>query len=241
MEQLANFVTKSFEYNNNRVLEMINMKQVDDKIERDSNSVESLPDNVEDDDESVDIEITDLSSNEKEIEKSKSVEKINEKLTRESENKNEICDNKNNNLINTNGLIEKTPSSPIPLIKKHILTKNWLISDIAKRKPESNSKNMKLKLSSPHSKFLFSADQENSNALNLIRVDDLVNKKHTINIPFRPKPVTELLKHIKDSSNLLPVDSKSEQFKTEIDEEKFKSGEFPIFRRTFLFSGKSGE
>jgi hypothetical protein len=151
---------------------------------------------------------------------------VDEKITKSSENKKdkEICDNKNNNLINTNGLIEKNSTSPVPLIKKHILTKNWLISDIAKGTPESMTGKPSTK---PPFQFPFSisADQENSNALNLIRVEDLVNKKHSVNIPFRPKPVTELLKRIRETGAHSP-DSNKEQFKTELDEEKFRAGEF---------------
>lgn len=256
MEQLANFVTKSFEYNNNRVLEMINAKQADDKMDRISNS-DTNPDIIdEEDDESVDIEITDLSTSSTiKSESSLKCSKISKNLecdntvklskslknSKDDDSEVEICDKNSVKLINTNGLIEKNSStSPIPLIKKHI-TKNWLISDVAKRKPESNCRPKTLNLttfnqiSNLMQKFsfplLFSADQENANALNLIRIEDLVNKKQSVSLPFRPKPVTELLKQIREIDNkspILQVDSKSEKFKTEIDEDKFKQGEWFI-------------
>ena len=129
MEQLANFVTKSFEYNNNRVLDIINQAVrpiADDKAE-----CKSISENTVDDceDESLDVDITDVEissdSDNKSIKSIKSIKTI------KSMGNCDISDN----MTNTNGLIEK-PSSPISLIKKlnrdgtkHI-TKNWLISDV---------------------------------------------------------------------------------------------------------------
>lgn len=118
MEQLAHFVTKSFEYNNNRVMEVLNMSTKsnsssislnNDSSDIISNSDQSVIENdlIGDngDDNSVDIDITDLSSN----------------------------DEKSNVDIMT---------SPLPLVKKSIrdcesnnkssaVTKNWLISDFS--------------------------------------------------------------------------------------------------------------
>lgn len=115
MEQLAHFVTKSFEYNNNRVMEVLNMSTKsnsssislnNDSSDVISNSDQSVMDNdMNDDDNSVDIDITDLSSG----------------------------DEKSNVDIMT---------SPLPLVKKSncesasnnkssVVTKNWLISDFS--------------------------------------------------------------------------------------------------------------
>jgi hypothetical protein len=112
MEQLAFFVTKSFEYSNttNRVLEIIKMttKFDDENLEKsDEKNEDSV--NSMDEDESVDIEITD-----------------------NSDVKSEICDKSSDRTA-----IES--ESPLPLIKKfrdgskHV-TKNWLISDCPKKK-----------------------------------------------------------------------------------------------------------
>lgn len=215
MEQLAYFVTKTFEYNNttSRVLEIINMTtKFDDKSE---NGDGRLADESMDEDESVDIEITDNLS-EPVAKKSQTVES--EKV--------ENCDKSNVSdkaPPATNGLIERT-ASPLPLIKKlnrdgtkHV-TKNWLISDCPKRKVESKISEISSK-SDPVAKSF--ENQENS-AINLIRVEDLVNKKHSV----RAKPVNELLKQIREINNQSPFHNTNENFKVEMEDDRAKSGEF---------------
>lgn len=113
MEQLAFFVTKSFEYSNttNRVLEIIKMTTKFDEENLDKSDQKINEDSVNsvDEDKSVDIEITD-----------------------NNDVKNEICDKSSDRTT-----IEHS-NSPLPLIKKfrdgskHV-TKNWLI-DCPKRK-----------------------------------------------------------------------------------------------------------
>lgn len=69
MEQLAHFVTKSFEYNNNRVIDVLNMATkslICENIKSsDSSGALSNTDDtdIEDDTDTVDIDITDMSSN----------------------------------------------------------------------------------------------------------------------------------------------------------------------------------
>ena len=124
MEQLAFFVTKSFEYSNttNRVLEIIKMTTKFDELDKSENQKindDSIQSVEEAEDESVDIEITD------------------------NDVKNEFCDSKNSDKTSIEPSI-----SPLPLIKKfrdgskHV-TKNWLISDCPKKKvtppPSENS------------------------------------------------------------------------------------------------------
>lgn len=111
MEQLAFFVTKSFEYSNttNRVLEIIKMTTKFDEENLDKSDAKVSDDSVNsmDEDESVDIEITD-----------------------NNDVKSEICDKTSDRTA-----IEPS-NSPLPLIKKfrtHV-TKNWLISDCPKKK-----------------------------------------------------------------------------------------------------------
>lgn len=110
MEQLAHFVTKSFEFNNNRVLEVINMSsKSSSESEAQSNGGDS--DGIADDD--MDIDITDLSSSDDVI----------RKMDTDSDNNN----------VNNHG------HSPLALIKKttkdnkRYVTKNWLISDSPKQ------------------------------------------------------------------------------------------------------------
>lgn len=235
MEQLAHFVTKSFEYNNNnnnRVLEIINMSaKLDDRL--DGKFSENTVDVEDDDDEeSVDIDITDNSSENE-------MKSANENSNSSTQNV-EICDKtrvKVPTAPQTNALTERI-SSPIPLIKKlnrdgskHI-TKNWLISDVPKRKLEHNYTPFSQK-STPKSlavqNLVISSekhnDQENS-AMNLIRVEDLISKKQSL-AQFRPKPVTELLQKIREINNQSPMqnsNSSSDQFKTEYEDDKFKAG-----------------
>lgn len=122
MEQLAFFVTKSFEYSNttNRVLEIIKMttKFEDENLDKSDQKINEDSVNSMDEDESVDIEITD-----------------------NNDVKSEICDK------NSDRTSLEPSDSPLPLIKKfrdgskHV-TKNWLISDCPKKKdtPLSSAK-----------------------------------------------------------------------------------------------------
>lgn len=234
MEQLAYFVTKTFEYNNtsNRVLEIINMtSKFDEKSDRADGKLSEIADDSMDDDASVDIDITDNSS-EISMKSSSMIEipKVNEKLPENSPIKAtavtakvvENCDKKlvsDKALVATSGIIERT-ASPLPLIKKlnrdgtkHV-TKNWLISDCPKRKPDG-------KIPEPSSKpFTPNENQENS-AINLIRVEDLVNKKHST---VRAKPVNELLKQIREINNQSPFRHTNENFKVELEDERMKPG-----------------
>ncbi|KAG4072812.1 hypothetical protein HA402_009635 [Bradysia odoriphaga] len=110
MEQLAHFVTKSFEYNNNRVLEVINMSsKSSSESEVHSNGGDS--DGVADDD--MDIDITDLSSSDDAI----------RKMDTDSDN-----NNVNNREHSPLALVKKTTKD-----NKRYVTKNWLISDSPKR------------------------------------------------------------------------------------------------------------
>lgn len=116
MEQLAHFVTKSFEYNNNRVLEVINMSSKSLIYEKSSDSeVHSNGCDSDGGEDSMDIDITDLSSSDDVIRKM------------------DTDDNANN---------MKNHHSPLSLIKKtgkdtkRYVTKNWLISDSPKRMDE---------------------------------------------------------------------------------------------------------
>ena len=140
MEQLAHFVTKSFEYNNNRVLDVINMSTksiicdnflkngVVGALEHDVFSNSSAPSNPSDadEDDTMDIDITDLSSNHDDVDMIK-----------------KNCDSSETEQQTTINNFRKS-ASPVSLIKKtnkdnikHV-TKNWLISDSPKRKFEGN-------------------------------------------------------------------------------------------------------
>lgn len=216
MEQLTFFVTKTFEYNNttNRVLEIINMTTKFDE-KSDKSDGKSMENDSMDEDESVDIEITDNSS-ENEV-----------KITSETV---ENCDiDKVSDKVPpaTTALIERT-SSPLPIIKKlnrdgskHV-TKNWLISDCPKRKSEPKIPEIPVKTHPGAENVTPSENQENS-AINLIRVEDLVSKKHST---VRAKPVNELLKHIREINNQSPFHNTNENFKVEeMEDEKMKTGE----------------
>lgn len=126
MEQLAHFVTKSFEYNNNRVLDVINMSTkslICDNL-KSSDSSDNLSNggdtDMDDDADTVDIDITDMSSND--------------------ECESAIVSSYHHAAINNNKCVSPLP---ISLIKKgttkdsnmvrQITTKNWLISDTAPR------------------------------------------------------------------------------------------------------------
>jgi hypothetical protein len=239
MEQLAYFVTKTFEYNNttSRVLEIINMStKCDEKSEKsDGKMLDSLDDSM-DEDESVDIDITDNSS--EIVVKTPPIEVV---------EKDEKCDKSKESDKSQpapNGLAER-PASPLPLIKKlnrdgskHV-TKNWLISDCPKRKPETKPPE------APPKPNPVLENQENS-AINLIRVEDLVNKKHST---VRAKPVNELLKQIREINNQSPFHNTNENFKVEVEDERVKSGEMntlslpftPFTLRLILPSQFNGE
>lgn len=125
MEQLAHFVTKSFEYNNNRVLEVINMSSKSLLYEKSSDSEVHSNGGDSDgggEDDSMDIDITDLSSNDDVIRKM------------------DTDDSDNNNMNNRH--------SPLALVKKTVkdskryVTKNWLISDSPKRMGDNEGKNV---------------------------------------------------------------------------------------------------
>lgn len=119
MEQLAHFA-KSFEYNNNRVLEVLNMscKSNSSLISNNNDSSDVLSNGsdflIGDEENSIDIDITDMSSNDDE------------------------------NLQNKRAELEYSlkTTSPISLIKRSnrdgskYVTKNWLISDIPKKKSQ---------------------------------------------------------------------------------------------------------
>lgn len=220
MEQLAYFVTKTFEYNNttSRVLEIINMTtKFDERSDKSDGRMLESADESMDEDESVDIEITDNSS--------ETNAQTSSPLTVEVE-KDEKCDSNkvsDKSLLTTTGLIERVPT-PLPLIKKlnrdgtkHV-TKNWLISDCTKRKPETEIPEVPAKQSAELAPL---ENQENS-AINLIRVEDLVNKKHST---VRAKPVNELLKQIREINNQSPFHNTNENFKVELEDERMKSGE----------------
>lgn len=114
MEQLAHFA-KSFEYNNNRVLEILNMSsKSNSSLNSNNNDSSDILSNgsdsfIGDEENSIDIDITDMSSND------------------------------NENLQNKREEYSLKTSSPIPLIKRSnrdgskYVTKNWLISDISKK------------------------------------------------------------------------------------------------------------
>ena len=221
MEQLTFFVTKTFEYNNttNRVLEIINMTtKFDEKSDKsDGKSMDNIDDSM-DGDESVDIEITDNSSEIDVKDSSPEIENV------ENCDKNKVSDTVPSA---TTALIERT-ASPLPIIKKlnrdgskHV-TKNWLISDCPKRKPESKLFEIPSKSDPAAKNFSSSENQENS-AINLIRVENFVSKKHTI---VRAKPVNELMKQIREINNQSPFHKTNENFKVEeMEDERIKTGE----------------
>lgn len=218
MEQLAYFVTKTFEYNNttNRVLEIINMTtKFDDKSEKDDGKLLENADDSMDEDESVDIEITDNAS---EVE-----------VKSPTPEKGDKCDKikvSDKVVLATTGLVER-PASPLPLIKKlnrdgtkHV-TKNWLISDCPKRRPDTKLPEIPSK-PEPAAKSVTPSENQENSAINLIRVEDLVSKKHST---VRAKPVNELLKQIREINNQSPFHNTNENFKVEMEDERIKSGE----------------
>lgn len=124
MEQLAHFVTKSFEYNNNnssRVLDVLNLTTksgiFDHLKSNDSMDTLSNPDSDVNDADSVDIDITDVSSNDG--------------------NDGKIHNENDNNNIN---VIRRTlPIKKLSKENQKQLTRNWLISDTPKRKCDNGS------------------------------------------------------------------------------------------------------
>lgn len=118
MEQLAHFVTKSFEYNNNnRVLDVLNLttkSTIFDHL-KSNDSMDSLSTAESDDNDadSVDIDITDVSSNDG-----------NDNTKIHNEN-----DNNNLNVIRRSLSVKRSSKE-----NQKQLTRNWLISDTPKRK-----------------------------------------------------------------------------------------------------------
>lgn len=224
MEQLAYFVTKTFEYNNttNRVLEIINMTtKFDEKSDKSDGKLAENADDSMDEDESVDIEITDNSS-ETFVKSPKSTEKVDNCDTNKVSDKTPTA---------TSGLSERT-ASPLPLIKKlnrdgtkHV-TKNWLISDCPKRKPDSKIPEVSSK-TCPEAKSVTPSENQENSAINLIRVED---KKHSA---VRAKPVNELLKQIREINNQSPFHNTNENFKVEMEDDRIKSGEGGLFVNPF--------
>lgn len=126
MEQLAHFVTKSFEYNNNRVLEVINMssktliyeKSSDSELHSNGGDSDVIGGDEED---TMDIDITDLSSNDDVI----------RKMDTDSDNNNKMMHHRHSPLA----LVKKTGKD-----SKRYVTKNWLISDSPKRISDNEGK-----------------------------------------------------------------------------------------------------
>lgn len=151
MEQLAHFVTKSFEYNNNRVLDVINMstrsicgsfiKTCESELMSDADA----DDDDLDDDSTMDIDITDLSCSGDEMSKSVASELKIATSSATTTSTVKTDDNKYVDMMENgvgvvkNGIICRNTA----LIKNggrlHV-TKNWLISDSPKRKTEEGTK-----------------------------------------------------------------------------------------------------
>lgn len=123
MEQLAHFVTKSFEYNNNnRVLDVLNLTTKSGIFDhlKSNDSMDTLS-NLESDDndaDSVDIDITDVSSN-------------------DGNDSNKIHNENDNNNINV--IRQLSPPKKLNKENHKQLTKNWLISDTPKKKCDNGS------------------------------------------------------------------------------------------------------
>lgn len=123
MEQLAHFVTKSFEYNNNnRVLDVLNLTTKTANIFeqlKSSDSIDTLSDVDSDnnDADSIDIDITDVSSN-------------------DGNDTNVHNENDNNNI---NVIRQSAPVKKAFKENQRQVTRNWLISDTPKRKCENGA------------------------------------------------------------------------------------------------------
>lgn len=122
MEQLAHFVTKSFEYNNNRVLDVLNLA-TRSLICENLKSNESMDtfsngdsENDDDDADSIDIDITDVSSTD--------------------DNDAKVHNENDNNNINVMKQYSPHTAATKKIGKENAkyLTKNWLISDTPKKK-----------------------------------------------------------------------------------------------------------
>lgn len=147
MEQLAHFVTKSFEYNNNRVLDVINMstrsicgsfiKTCESELMSDADA----DDDDLDDDSTMDIDITDLSCSGDEMSKSVASElKIATTSTTVKTDDNKYVDMMENGVgIVKNGIICRNNTALIKNGGRLHVTKNWLISDSPKRKTEEGT------------------------------------------------------------------------------------------------------
>lgn len=149
MEQLAHFVTKSFEYNNNRVMDVINMstKSICDSFIKTCAS-DIMSDAEEDvDEDSMDIDITDLSSSGDGLSEPPAVV-ISTQLKVSPKKFVPDSDDRNSHL-------DISRNSPLSLVKRSCygqrsnVTKNWLISDSPKRKQEGNTRIWNYNLSCP--------------------------------------------------------------------------------------------
>ncbi|CRK93173.1 CLUMA_CG006717, isoform A [Clunio marinus] len=189
--------------------------KLEERLDKYDGKMSENTDEIMDEDVSVDIEITD---NQSEPEVKNSSQNDTENVVNCDNNK--VSDNVSSD---TAGLIERT-TSPIPLIKKlnrdgskHV-TRNWLISDCPKRKVENKIPEITSKSESMLKSLTPSENQENS-VNNLIRVEDLVNKKHST---VRTKPVNELLKQFREIKNQSPFHNTNENFKVEMEDERIK-------------------
>lgn len=125
MEQLAHFVTKSFEYNNNnnnRVLDVLNLTTKTANIFEQLKSTDSIDtlsdvDSDNNDADSIDIDITDVSSN-------------------DGNDTNIHNENDNNNI---NVIRQCTPVKKTSKENQRQVTRNWLISDTPKKKCENGA------------------------------------------------------------------------------------------------------
>jgi hypothetical protein len=216
MEQLAYFVTKTFEFNNtsNRVFEIINMTT---KFESER-SEKCDKDESMDEDESVDIDITDNASENGE---NSTNNVVNENVEKCDKDKNiNGVENSTKKIIETHTTVKCAEiESPLPLVKKlnrdgtrHV-TRNWLIGDCPKKKAVAE----------------FSQEnQENHSEINIVRcVEEIKTKSPGGN--FRAKPSNELLKQIREINNLSPLQNSNGDMKKELDDEKIKSGENGTF------------
>lgn len=227
MEQLAYFVTKTFEFNNtsNRVFEIINMttkfdsEKMIEKCEKD----ESM-----DEDESVDIDITDNASDNESVDCHQSVDLSvsngkcdKDRILSSEKSTSSLCEEQKSE--------ENEKESPMPLVKKvnrdssRLVTRNWLIGDCPKKKAVAEFCNN-------------SENQENRHSeVNIIRVEDLISNKNdnkskspeVINDSRSKLPSNELLlKQIREINNLSPSQNSNGDLKKEfVDDEKIKSGE----------------
>lgn len=156
MEQLAHFVTKSFEYNNNnnRVLDVLNLTTKTTNIFEQLKSTDSIDtlsdvDSDNNDADSIDIDITDVSSN-------------------DGNDTNIHNENDNNNI---NVIRQCTPAKKTSKENQRQVTRNWLISDTPKKKCENGAFFYCLK------KYyeLLNSDKEKTNETYRRLANDLLN------------------------------------------------------------------